>query len=239
MIGSLNPPKLTGLSHAGAPFGFEPTAPELPQCHHTYCVSSSAPGWLRQSVASNWRPMAMLIRVLWSATEFNCTLMPAFCCTICCTSTASWVVDGSAVWSSVNVRSLPGLLLVLRRGRLRLGRVERGRPASGRLPSTPGANGPDAFCRMPPLRSLLYVSRSTAYANACRADEVVERRLGGVQHHVAELGELVGFRVLQLAGLDVLADLRRPAARRRCGSSGSRRPRATTSAWRRPPAGRT
>ena len=69
MIGSLKPPKLTGLSHAASPFGLVPTAGELPQCHHTYCVSSSAPGWLRQSIASNWRPIAMLISVLWSGTD--------------------------------------------------------------------------------------------------------------------------------------------------------------------------
>ncbi len=49
-------------------WGRYPRRGELPQCHHTYCVSSSAPGWLRHSVASNWRPIAMLISVLWSGT---------------------------------------------------------------------------------------------------------------------------------------------------------------------------
>ena len=77
MIGSLNPPKLTGLSQAAAPLGSVPTAGELPQCHHTYCVSPSAPGWLRQSTASNLRPMARLISVLWSGTAFNVTSIPA------------------------------------------------------------------------------------------------------------------------------------------------------------------
>src|SRR5450631_3249313 len=101
MIGSLNPLKFTGLSHGGAPFGSVPRAGEFPQCHHTYCVSSSAPGWLRHRIASNFRPIAMLMYVLWSGTDDSCTLMPAFCCTICCTSRASCVVDGSAVWEIV------------------------------------------------------------------------------------------------------------------------------------------